>query len=565
MVKRIVKRMAGLLIRRVFPKLRARTVPAISVNLESTVNLVTSWNTPCGIAAYSAFLAAELKRSAKTRIVSVTDNRTLSPYYFVRGFILGRSNNIVHVQFAYGMFAGLKMGRRWGFSDSTALLFYLGLAFGRSFVVTTFHEVMKTMRTGRKVGLVYTKLLNRLICDVSDLIIVHTSESKELMVKNYNVNRSKLKVIPMGCVETPHFLNKDACKEKLKLLGKTVLTVPGFVSKNHGHDLVVSILPLLDKNVHLLIAGGARTRETAVYYEELKKMAKRYQCIERITFVDDFPITPTIINATDIAILSYRYSAESLTLRLLAAYRVPTITSDLSVFKEIKKEYDCIELFRSDDKEDLLAKILSLLSDERRQSLMQEQCQKLWNDNKWSSIAAKHVETYLEALAGHPDTIYDDKNQKERIDWLKENVSGSALEIGCAGGFVTSYASADVGLDINQWRLKFAKTKHPEKDFITASAFSLPFKEKAFDTILIPEILEHVPIPQAEKIISEAKRVAYKILITLPNADKINYDKSMVETPEHKWLPTKKIVLKLIPNGKIQYTSENDFILVYWT
>jgi ubiquinone/menaquinone biosynthesis C-methylase UbiE len=421
------------------------------------------------------------------------------------------------------------------------------------------------MNTGGKVGRLYAKLLNRLICDVSDLIIVHNSESKALIVKDYKVNKSKLKVIPMGCVEKPQFLNKDECKEKLGLSGKTVLTIPGFISKNHGHDLIVSILPRLDKNVHLLIAGGARTKETAAYYKDLREMARRYRCIERITFVDDFPITATILNATDIAILSYRYATESLTLRLLAAYKVPTITSDLIAFKEIKKGYDCIELFRSDDKEALLARILSLLLDKRRQDFLQKNCQKLWNDNKWSSIAAKHKETYLEVLAGHPDSIYDDENQKERIDWLRENVSGNALEIGCAGGYVTSYTRADVGLDINQWRIKFAKTKHPEKDFIAASAFSLPFKEKAFDTILIPEILEHVPLTQAERIISEAKRVASKILITLPNAEKINYNKSIVESPEHKWFPTKKIVLNLMKNCSIQYTSENDFILVYWT
>jgi len=564
MVKRILKRMAGLLVRRLFPKLRANRIPTISVHPEPTVDLVTTWNTHCGIAAYSAFLAAELKNRVRIRVVSVTGNHTLSPYFFVLGFTTGISNSIVHVQFAYGMFARFKLGR-WELPSFTAMLFYFGLAFSQSPVITTFHEVMKTMNTGGKVGRLYAKLLNRLICDVSDLIIVHNSESKELIVKNYKVNKSKLKVIPMGCVEKPQFLNKDECKEKLGLSGKTVLTIPGFISKNHGHDLIVSILPRLDKNVHLLIAGGARTKETAAYYKDLREMARRYRCIERITFVDDFPITATILNATDIAILSYRYATESLTLRLLAAYKVPTITSDLIAFKEIKKEYDCIELFRSDDKEALLARILFLLSDERRQGLLQKHCQKLWNDNKWSSIAAKHKETYLEVLAGHPDSIYDDENQKERIDWLRENVSGSALEIGCAGGYVTSYTRADVGLDINQWRIKFAKTKHPEKDFITASAFSLPFKEKAFDTILIPEILEHVPLTQAERIISEAKRVASKILITLPNAEKINYNKSIVESPEHKWFPTKKIILNLMKNCSIQYTSENDFILVYWT
>jgi glycosyltransferase involved in cell wall biosynthesis len=509
-------------------------------------------------------LATELKKRIKVQVIEVPDTHALSPYFFILGYAAGRSNSIVHVEFAGTMFPGLKLWRRWHLSDFTALLFYLGLAFSRNVVVTTFHEVPETSSASGKVGIVYAKLLDKLICNVSNLIIVLTAESKERMIKNYGVSSSRLKVIPLGCVETPQILDKETCKKKLNLMGKTVLTIPGFVSKNHGHDLVISNLPQLDKNVHLLIAGGPQTKEALVYYEELKKMAQMYQCNERVTFVEDFPISTNVWNATDIAVLPYRYSTESLTLRLLVAYKVPTITSDLSVFRNIKKEYNCIELFRSNDKDELLTKIRSLLSDLTIRRRLQEQCQKMWKDNTWSAIAVKHIEAYLEVLSGHPDVIYDNRKQKERIDWLKENVSGNALEIGCAGGFVTSYTNADVGLDINAWRTKFAKAKHPEKDFITASAFSLPFTDKAFDTILIPEILEHVQLPQAENITSESKRVAHKILATLPNADKVNYDKSIVENPEHMWFPTKKIVLDLVKNCKIQYTSENDFMLVLW-
>lgn len=77
--------------------------------------------------------------------------------------------------------------------------------------------------------------------------------------------------------------------------------------------------------------------------------------------------------------------------------------------------------------------------------------------------------------------------------------------------------------------------------------------------------MEHVPIKQAEKILSEAGRIGRKTLITLSNADKINYDKSLVENPEHKWFPAREIILELIKNCKIQHTSENNFILVYGT
>jgi len=525
------------------------------------VDFVTTWDSRCGIAVYSKSLVTELRRDARIRIVRVPDTHAFTPYFFVLGFKTGRSQGFVHVQFAYGIFPELKLGR-YGFLAFTALLFYLGLAFGKSQVITTFHEVMETVSSRSRLRLSYLKLLNKMVCTVSDLIIVHTLESRELMVKNYGVSGPSIKVIPMGCYENPLFLDKDACKEELNLSGKKVITIPGFLNEHKGHDLLVDILPLLGEDVHLVVAGGTRTKDGAVFYEKVKGLAERNHCIGRMTFCDDFPIAPVVMNATDVAVLPYRYATESLALRLLIAYRVPTITSDLNVFKEIKREFECIELFGSGDKADLLARLSSLLSDQKRRNLLREQCKKMWTRTKWSSIATEHLETYLEVAAAHPEAIYDEKRQKERIDWLRQNVSGYSLEIGCATGFVTSYVGVAVGLDINKHRIRLAKRKHPDKEFVISDAECLPFKMGAFDTVLIPEILEHVTIEQAERIVSQARVVGSKILITLPNAGKEDYDKSLVENPEHKWFPTEERVMKSVKGCDIRYTSENDFMLV---
>lgn len=45
-------------------------------------------------------------------------------------------------------------------------------------------------------------------------------------------------------------------KGKTEPIGKKVITIQAFVAKHWGHDLVVALLPLLDKEVHLLIAEG---------------------------------------------------------------------------------------------------------------------------------------------------------------------------------------------------------------------------------------------------------------------------------------------------------------------
>lgn len=565
MVSRIVKKTLRLLVTSVFQKFKSRRLSDLSPHVKPTVNMVTTWDTRCGIAAYSTFLTTELRRRVKLQIVNIPDKSAASPYFPILGFETGRSNSLVHVQFAYGMFSDLKLWKSKRLSTFAALLFYSGLAFGNSKVVTTFHELMKEAKTGSMIGVLYTKLLNKVICNVSDLIIVHTQENKRLMETLYGVDRLKIKVIPMGSPQMPIFLDKAECKRKLGLSEKVVITLPGFISRHKDHSIVVKLLPSLDKNVHLLIAGGTRTSEDVDYCKEVKHLVKQFNLVDRVTFNDDFPISPIILNATDIAILPYKYASESMALRLLVAYQVPTITSDLSVFREIYQEYGCMELFKTGDGNDFLAKTQSLLSDGQKRRSLKEKCRNMWNATKWSAIAAKHAETYLEVFSAHADALYDTDKQKERLDWLKANRSGISLEIGCATGFVTNYVGTDVGLDTNEYRLKLAKYRYQEKDFVVSNALYLPFKDKAFDTVLIPEILEHVPIPLAQKIVSEAQRTGKKMLITLPNAGKPNYDKSLVETPEHVWFPTKEIVQQLVKNCQIEFTRENDFILVHAT
>jgi glycosyltransferase involved in cell wall biosynthesis len=526
------------------------------------VHMVTSWNKRCGVFAYSRYLAAELKKITTLSIIDIPEDHVLSPYFFVLGFKTGRSNSLVHVQFAYGEFDDLKIRGLKRLSTFSGAMFYAGLAAGNVHVVTTFHELMKKERASARVGATYSKFLNKLICNVSDVIIVQTNENKRIMETVYGVEPSKLKLIPMGTPEISRLMDKTECKRQLGVLGKTVVVFPGFVSRHKGIDLAVKILPALGKNVHYLISGGYRTAEDEVYLEEVKQLATGLGCIDQISFNSDFPIPPTILNAADLALLPYTSASESMALRLLVAYRIPTITSDLAIFKEINQNYSCIELFTANSTANLLEKTRLLVLDEKRQLKLKENCQRMWSETKWSVIAAKHIETYLEVFSAHPDSLYMSPRQKERLEWLRTNRSGCALEIGCATGYVADYAGAHVGLDLNIYRLRLAKKRYHDKDFVLANAMYLPFTDKAFETVLIPEILEHLPPDLAGKIVIEARRAGAKLLVTLPNADKVGYDKELVEAPEHVWLPKKELVERMIKGSKIGYSREEDFMLV---
>lgn len=137
------------------------------------------------------------------------------------------------------------------------------------------------------------------------------------------------------------------------------------------------------------------------------------------------------------------------------------------------------------------------------------------------------------------------------------------MEVGCATGYILNYLGGGTGIDIDRHRIEFARKKHPNSTFLVQDAAKTTFKSKDFDTIIIPDILEHVPYETVPKIIKECKRIGKKILITVPNAGKNNCDKNLIENPEHLWFPTKKIIRKILGNKAIiEFSRNKDFIFV---
>ena len=398
MIKSVPKKLGSLFDAKFAKKLhqRHRHTPNVEGSLE--INLVTSWNKQCGIATYSTFLAEELQKKVNLYITNLPTKNALNPCFKILGYSVGSSHDLVHIQFEYGLFPSLKLGKRT-LTAFSSLLFFSGLAMGNRRVVTTIHEPRKTISAGGRGGLFYTNFLDKVIFAVSDLIIVHTRESKQLMKTVYGVEESMLRVVPHGSYEKPTFLNKDNSKQKLNLQDRVVVTILGFVTPKKGHDLVIPLLPQLEPKVQLVIAGGPQNAQDEQYIDKLKKLAEQNHCTDRVTFTGYLADFTDVINSTDIALLPYRNVTDSGVLHLLTAYGVPTIASDLEAFREVYDEYGCLVLFKNGDSQDLLAKMQDLFSNQRQRDLLKTNCLAMWNATKWSCIAQKHVQLYREVLS----------------------------------------------------------------------------------------------------------------------------------------------------------------------
>ena len=123
-----------------------------------------------------------------------------------------------------------------------------------------------------------------------------------------------------------------------------------------------------------------------------------------------------------------------------------------------------------------------------------------------------------------------------RMNWLKEHRLGNALEVGSNIGLVLAWTGCDgTGLDISPACVDLARILVPECTFIQGNALALPFEDRSFMTVMLPEILEHLDwTSEVPRALQEAVRVARRrVLITIPDGREDTTDACCFK---HRWL-----------------------------
>lgn len=119
------------------------------------------------------------------------------------------------------------------------------------------------------------------------------------------------------------------------------------------------------------------------------------------------------------------------------------------------------------------------------------------------------------------------------VRFARRHAAGSILDIGCGFGAYSGQLKKEgrtcVGCDVNLHYLK----KAAEQGLPVVHVDSrLPFPDRSFDSVLLFEVLEHVP--DIKNLLGEAFRVARKnVLITVPNSEHIEVMKANDVTYGH--------------------------------
>ncbi len=124
------------------------------------------------------------------------------------------------------------------------------------------------------------------------------------------------------------------------------------------------------------------------------------------------------------------------------------------------------------------------------------------------------VKLYYEAIASEYDDSrfnnsygrYIDTQEREILSqWLISSENQSVLDLACGTGRFLSLATA--GLDISANMIEIARTKHPDKKLIHASADNIPVESGSYDAVFALHLFMHLSKAKIQTIVDECYRI----------------------------------------------------------
>lgn len=139
------------------------------------------------------------------------------------------------------------------------------------------------------------------------------------------------------------------------------------------------------------------------------------------------------------------------------------------------------------------------------------------------------------------------------------------LEIGCSTGYLTrrflGRTERMFGFDMNAPALKVAKRRHPHVAHTCGNVECLPFKDGAFDAIVMLEVIEHTGSDTAAMAeIRRVLRAGGTLVLSTPNAGLFAFlDPYNLRQAVHRTLPTVyRLASRLVRFESGQFTDNLD-------
>ncbi len=377
----------------------------------------------CGIATFTKDLVAAMNRrlnpKLRSRVIALNDSDTHYNYdkrvilslnrespeeYREMAHVVNNSpdHRLVCIQHEFGIFGG-----NYG---ENLLLFLEEL---EKPVAVTFHSILPTPTAERK-------RVVKEIASKSSAIIVMADAAVDILNKDYDIDRSKIYVIPHG-VPNVRFSPPDQFKKKLGLDGKTVILTFGLLSVGKGIEYMIKALPPLVKkypNLLYLVVGEThpvvRKNEGESYRNYLTQLVKDLGLENHVKFLNKY----LSLNGTNKELTEYiqacdiyaftnleREQITSGTLAYAVGCGRPVVATPILYAKELLAQDRGIVIKDFRSPEAFAEALDKLLSDPEMRNNMAESSYAYGRQMTWLNIASRHLSVF------------------NRIVWLREETT----------------------------------------------------------------------------------------------------------------------------------------------
>lgn len=171
--------------------------------------------------------------------------------------------------------------------------------------------------------------------------------------------------------------------------------------------------------------------------------------------------------------------------------------------------------------------------------------------------------------ATHDETLAQEC-QKKRINWLVDNTLGTFVEFGCNYGYISAsicgrYGYKGVGIDINVTNIELAQEKYSDTHnlyFMCRDIVNDDIDVFNIDTVLMPDVLEHIPYTDVKCVLEKACCIAKRrVLITLP------WETEKRTCFKHRWLVNSVVIREMMDILEefcvdVCYECDGDFVYI---
>jgi len=368
----------------------------------------TSWQTRCGIAAYTASLVESLRALGVEVDVVLVPYTERDPGREAETVARLNAADLVHVQHEYTFFGGIAP------TSSSLPRYYAQLKvprvvtghtiFSAAELLRVAHETRWRQRIAKELLSRYPPYrgyVERQPFAGAKAVIVHTEAARDRLAARH-IPAERIHVLPAGIPPAAEASPAEiaAFRERYRLDGHRVATIFGYVTADKGYETALEALRKLPPMIKLLIAGGTRVERESGYLEQLRETIRSSGLESRVA-ITGFLEEPEIAAAmavTDVVLVPHLAANGSYSVMVALGHGKPVLASDLPCFHEIAAQSPCVELFPPEDEHTLADRMGLLMASSGIRSRMAADARKYAEERSWDTVAEKTLAIYQEAL-----------------------------------------------------------------------------------------------------------------------------------------------------------------------